>query len=609
MRFICCWLGTKYLSPDLANSTMKPQQQQQQQSPRMNLCPKKAGKTHPNFVTTTTTTTTSFIISSPSLNNALTSSSRHPSRWKKTPLSLSQSMAYNTKEEEEEKLKLIYRIVNIRTWLRGWSGAAADADAGDGDDEENYYNQNGGEDNQDTNGMKSKRRSIIPLVDLRSIVEYNERHLEPKSTFAAPAAPTTTTSTTFSSNRNEEDSDGGGIITIVNLPLATLLSGERSCELPPRNLNFAILIPREYATTFLDESQRGGGGAGAVTGNQCTIHKLFFASHSKATMQSRKPWRVRQVLIDTDALWNEAETIEEKLVVRFGSSSISRVDRIETPFQCLPRLWKPDPLISSYVLSFLKEWAINYCDDNITDFDATSEADSRHQPKKLGLVWDLGCGSGRDVCYLAEELKEFRERNSDNSSRPVHFVGVDNHKGSAARCTPLWKNRGVDDVTQSICLDLNKLHLVRDCLMDPARVLQLPLSVASHPPDVVCIYSIRFLNRKLLSAIANSRTVDKQQSFGTSNSPLVIPLGTVVAISHFCKPQEGACWNFDHPKVSSVLDRWELRNLFVIAPSVVGEGEDVNECNDKRWQILKDELIVDGDHGRTLIQFVAKKVA
>jgi hypothetical protein len=69
--------------------------------------------------------------------------------------------------------------------------------------------------------------------------------------------------------------------------------------------------------------------------------------------------------------------------------------------------------------------------------------------------------------------------------------------------------------------------------------------------------------------------------------------GTLFALSHFCKPYSGAPWDFDHPKEKSVLERDELKTLFE---------------NTKRWQILHNELANDGDHGRTLIRFVAKRL-
>ncbi|KAL3758946.1 hypothetical protein ACHAWU_003017 [Discostella pseudostelligera] len=512
-------------------------------------------------------------------------------RGKRQRKSPSQSVSPSTKVE----CRYQYKIVDIVTWLCGF------------DEEEDLH--------ETKKGTNDIRRSVLPLVDLRSVDEYNERRID-----------TVHDGTLHEGDEVDNDnnnSSGGGII-IVHLPLSTLLSGERSCELPPRNLDFAILIPREHAETFLDQ-YHGGSSCGGDDGGekQCTIHKLFFATHSEATMQSRKPWRVRQVLIDSDALWKEAENIKDLVVARRGGTSgggdFGAEGRRETPFRCLPRLWKPDPLISLFVLPYLKKWTIDF-DSRSNDLHGNN---SSLRPTTMGLVWDLGCGSGRDICYVAEEIKEFRDRCNNNSSRALHFIGVDNHKGSAARCTPLWKNRDVEDVTSSICLDLNKLHLVRDFLMDPTKeLLQLPPRTADCPPDIVCIYSIRFLNRKLLSYIANSRTIDESvetlvsgtcqsTTNRTYSSPqlshLVLPLGAVIAISHFCKHHEGASWNFDHPKESNVLDRWELKNLFDGASSA--DLESRHDCGTQRWQILKDDLIVDGDHGRTLIQFAAKKIA
>jgi hypothetical protein len=65
-----------------------------------------------------------------------------------------------------------------------------------------------------------------------------------------------------------------------------------------------------------------------------------------------------------------------------------------------------------------------------------------------------------------------------------------------------WKNCGVDDIADSIALDLNKLHLVRHYLIDPTK-LRMQLDPI---PDIRCIFVTRFLNRKLLSYIANACT-------------------------------------------------------------------------------------------------------
>jgi SAM-dependent methyltransferase len=441
----------------------------------------------------------------------------------------------------------------------------------------------------------------LPLVDLRSYDDFDKRHL------SHPSAVVAHVNAKSGAAENDGD-DERWRVPIVNLPLSSLVNGERSCELPPRHLEFAVLVPRRFARSFLDAED-------------CAIRRLFFASRSASTMQSRKPWLVRQVLIDDDDLWNEASDM----------GWIRREDGIDgIPFRRLPRLWQPDPLISSDILPLLKTWITKENDHNsheriedegLINKSATKadiQSDEISSKKSPGLVLDLGCGAGRDICYLAEELKEFQHslllRQQTQSTRSVHFVGIDNHKGSEKRCRPLWKNRGVDDMADSIALDLNKLHLVRDHMMDPTKLQMQPDFI----PDILCIFAIRFLNRKLLSYIANSSVNYEPLATNAATTftrisknilhslppPLVLPCGAVVAISHFCKPEEGASWNFDHPKESAVLERFELKRLF--EDDVRGND---TSCKKRRWHILKDDLIIDGDHGRTLIQFVARKVA
>ena len=361
-------------------------------------------------------------------------------------------------------------------------------------------------------------------------------------------------------------------------------------------MEFAILIPKQFIQTFQDNAK------------DCSIHELFFASQSKATLQSRKPWLVRQVLFDDDGLWSEASEMGcvEEFSDRCANGSML--------FKKLPRLWKPDPLVRSYILPMLKGWILDEHTQN-----STKEKDTA---KSIGLVLDLGSGAGRDICYLAEELKEFQHSllqqtgPQNQCTKSIQFVGIDNHKGSAKRCVPLWKNRSVDDITHSYLLDLKKLHSVRDHFMDASKLLP-PQKMT--PPEIICIFAIRYLNRKLLSYIANSLRDSGEPNDNTSIQsqatakiskkamqqlppapPLILPLGTIVAISHFCKSEDGASWIFDHPKEANVLERHELSNMF---------GDPDNARSKHRWAILKDDIVLDGDHGRTLIQFVAKKVA
>ena len=453
-----------------------------------------------------------------------------------------------------------YQIVDINQWMNGWNN-------------EEVLN---GE--SDDDGTKHSR-GILPMVDLRSYEDFAKQHI----------ALHRAESCDERHEKRHEIMLHNDNVPIINLPLSILLSGERSCELPPRHLEFAILIPRQYTQPFLNNDEE-----------DCCIHELFFASQSKSTLQSRKPWLVRQVLIDSDEFWHEARKIR---LVQDCNDKGSTTGRDFHPFQSLPRLWKPDPLVSSYVLPLLKEWITEKreCHDSI------EKNKQQIKTNNAGVVLDLGSGAGRDICYLAEEVKQFQHallRKDDKQViHSVHFVGIDNHKGSAKRCIPLWRNRGVDVMTHSALLDLNKLHLVREHFMDTSKLLtRQPMKQTS---GIICIFAIRFLNRKLLSYIANSQNFVDDDDKSTSTPPkaktaihsppptLVLPIGTILAISHFCKPKEGSTWAFDHPKESSVLDRWELKNLF----------------DERRWKIMRDNLILDGDHGRTLIQFIAKKIA
>ena len=319
----------------------------------------------------------------------------------------------------------------------------------------------------------------LPLIDLRSHSEYQTKRLDV----------------------NER--------IIVHLPFEDLVSGERSCELPPRNVQFAILVPSHVHIDCIKE--------------------LFFCKKSKATQQSRKPWLVLQIIKENECLWSDAESLN--IVCRQAFD----------PLKCQARLWKPDSMVEHVLLPLLKQKIeSDTCNESFT-------------------IWDLGSGAGRDVCFLAEELKQI----SINMSKKFTIVGFDNHKGSAARSNPFWNNRRVADVTQSKLLNLQHVHLLHDAIQ--------------QQKNLVCLYAVRFLNRTMLRFIA------------TCNS---IQVGCIFAMSHFCKETKHTEWNFDHPNVKHVLERNELIDLFSV---------------ENGWEIVHDSICMDGDHGRTLIHFCARK--
>ena len=199
-------------------------------------------------------------------------------------------------------------------------------------------------------------------------------------------------------------------VVVVHLPLSTLLSGERSCELPPRHVSFAVLTDEanlEVAQTF------------------------FGATTSNATQQSRKPWLVPQVLISNDKLWEQA--IKLGILLKEKEKSMEDI-----PFQPQSRLWQPDPMVKSVLWPVLRKQSF-------------SPLTLPHSIE----VWDLGSGAGRDVCFLAEQAKS-----SDMDC--YKFVGIDNHKGSVKRCLPFWKHRQVEEYTEARNIHLNKVTLVKN---------------------------------------------------------------------------------------------------------------------------------------------------
>ena len=189
---------------------------------------------------------------------------------------------------------------------------------------------------------------------------------------------------------------------LVNLPLESLLCGDRSSELPPRDVKLDLLV-----SPLQDlEDVRG----------------LFLAKVSKATGASRTPWKVGRVAIATDDF--------------FGClpprSVASGPPSLKPPF---PRLWRPDSMVESVLLPLLK--------------GAFSSGGA-------GNVVDLGSGAGRDVAFLAENLLSSKGGGGDDQDRWKVF-GIDNHKGARRRSDRLWQNRGVSECAELVGVNLKKL--------------------------------------------------------------------------------------------------------------------------------------------------------
>ena len=170
-------------------------------------------------------------------------------------------------------------------------------------------------------------------------------------------------------------------------------------------------------------------------------------------------------------------------------------------------------------------------------------------------VWDLASGAGRDVAFLAEQLLA-----ADNA---YEVWGWDHrYNETESKITrSFWDRRGVGHLTKSFKINLSSWDAVTSLL----------------PIDLVAaIFCVRFWKYNLVASLAQC--------------PKITP-GTLFGLSHFCKLYNGAPWTFDYPSEKTVLERTQLHDIF----------------HQQGWEILHDEIVLDSDHGRTMIEFVARK--
>lgn len=256
---------------------------------------------------------------------------------------------------------------------------------------------------------------------------------------------------------------------VVHIPINEV--SNRSFELPPRNVTFAIMM-----------------------NNSCDCNT------AASLLIGRKPWKIEYAII-----------LDETEATRESSNDTETV--VKWP---LPRLWEPDSMVKNILLPLLQE----RCD-------------------RVSEIWDLGAGAGRDVCFLAESLPQSAVVAFDHRYRqetdPIHAF---------------FQRRRVDTNTRVSCIDVTELKSF----------------------SCQCLFMVRYWNLTLAQRVA-----------------LEAHEGTLIAISHFGKPHQGAEWPFKHPKERHVLERDQLSQLF------------------RDWNIIYDKVSQDSDHGRTLIQFVAEK--
>jgi hypothetical protein len=348
------------------------------------------------------------------------------------------------------------------------------------------------------------------------------------------------------------------LLRVVHIPLPELVA-ERSFELPPRDVGFVVLIEPERleaAAEFL----------------------ILDKTPSTSDRKMKRPWSVAGAVLDTPDAQEELRLI---LVMRPRSFAVP-----ELPYN----LWMPNPLVQKSLLPLLaQELQQQWADSS----------------RRRLIVWDLGSGAGRDVAFLASQLLRVEDssrsgtRDDREGRERFRVVGLDQRYSSrdAAVFRAFMRRQGVEDVTEARRVDLSS---------DQGAVAStFRLAFEQEVPS--CVYAVRYWNRLIFQLVRDAA------------GP-----GSIVAVSHFAKPAAGSGWPFSHPKVRSwslsshaspsfrgllrcplpcaiahqekhVLERNELRDLFAAGSS--------------SWEVLRDEIVTDSDHGRTLVQFLAQRRA
>lgn len=295
----------------------------------------------------------------------------------------------------------------------------------------------------------------VPLLDVRDDPSWWVHIQEPQHESSTGQAETEPQPPLNSLQRSNT--------TVVWIPSRDLR--QRSYELPPRNLPFAVL----YDPPIEDASNR--------------VWREILIPHTvnglEAKRKQQRGWDVKHIIA--------AEKTEAH---RLGIS----MDKVPDIFPH-PKLWAPDSMVEKTLLPILMR-------DGSSDTWNTSAKN----------VYDLGAGSGRDVCFLAEKLLHTR----------FNFIAVDQRYRNMKEeeCLKFFARRGLRKNTDAIRLDLRRMDEVNLCLNGETK----------------CLFMVRFWSRSLVESIASS--------------PKLLP-GTLFAITHFAKPEKDYKWNFDHPKVRS----------------------------------------------------------
>ncbi|CAB9508887.1 expressed unknown protein [Seminavis robusta] len=369
--------------------------------------------------------------------------------------------------------------------------------------------------------------------------------------------------------RNHDQYAESHIKNSIHIPLSSVR--QRSYELPPRQDAFAVLICSNNHQEEQEESLQ--------------LIREFFLCQEETTInnstkkkkRAQKPWMVPLILTDGKITRDQAKECSI-LVEGHGTQHDAPNNTDIESFQPLPRLWQPDSMVKEVLLPILAKRL---------EETAAAGIKERGNDDHLYEIWDLGAGAGRDVAFLAEELKAtatnkrvatFRVVAMDQRYRSLQsragndIQARDPQVDPVEECIQFWKRRGIEYETR--CVSVHWGNQTQDHAQWFRKQQQQSGTTTTH---LLCLFMVRFWNQSLMEFLATSDTE-------------LVKEGTLVAVSQFAKPHPGASWNFDHPKEKNVLERHELRQMF---------------STDRGWCVLHDNIVTDSDHGRTLINFVA----
>ena len=336
-------------------------------------------------------------------------------------------------------------------------------------------------------------------------------------------------------------------LIIASLPLEEVKA--RSFELPARHVHFSILV----------EGNDDDNLAHVQTAEQFLLRPDRVAANKNRKF---RPWQIDSILVADHVFWKEARDM--KLIGDGGESKGSTNGG--SALAPSPRLWDADGMVEKLLLQLLRN----------------EIAGTNHRGKRL-RIYDMASGAGRDAVFLAEELLH-----SSTNSRGAQFhVTAIDHRYNAKQTNivqDFFHRRGVCDYTSVVKANLSKWETMRELLLSARKErgsdgndgddTRTTSNNSGTTVDVLCC--VRFLVRSAVKDLASCSSLYE---------------GTIFAISHFCIAQDGGVWPFDHPSPETVLERNEMKDLFM------GNG----------WDVLHDEIATDSDHGRALLHFVARK--